>query len=229
MFKKTISISLIYIAFCNSAFAQKVDFKPETFTKKGLTLHIKDEDNSYTDAYRKRIAEVFFLQYPKLIKKYNTNSPKTVTFFIDKTYTGVAEAGGNQVRFNPAFFNKNPEDIDAITHELMHLVQGYGDNNSIPGWATEGIADYVRATDGINNTKANWTMPELKSTQNYTDAYRVTARFFMWITQNYKSDFVKKLDAAARAKKYNDNTWKEITGKSLTELWAAYVANPVLK
>ena len=48
----------------------------------------------------------------------------------------------------------------------MHVVQGYGDNK-VPSWVTEGIADYVRATEGINNSKAKWAMPDLTPELNY--------------------------------------------------------------
>ncbi|MEP7145151.1 MAG: basic secretory protein-like protein [Ferruginibacter sp.] len=117
---------------------------------------------------------------------------------------------------------------DVITHELMHSVQGYGYNN-VPAWVTEGIADYVRATEGINNAKANWAMPDWNASQHYSNAYRITARFFVWITQNYKADFVNRLDDAARKQTYTEATYKDITGKTLDELWKAYIANPVLK
>ncbi len=169
-----------------------------------------------------------FEQYPKLIQKYNPNSPKALTFNIDKSYTGIAVNFVKSIEFNPAWFETNPEDIDVITHELMHSVQGYGYNN-VPMWVTEGIADYVRATEGINNEKANWSMPDYNPTQNYDNSYRITARFFVWITQNYKSDFVNMLDDAARKQNYSDATWKNITGKTLDELWKAYAANPILK
>ncbi len=202
--------------------------KPDTISRNGLTLYFDDPDKSFTDAYKKRFVDTYFEQYPKLIKKYNTNSPKTLTFNINKSYTGIAVNYVNSIEFNPAWFETNPEDIDVITHELMHSVQGYGYNN-VPMWVTEGIADYVRATEGINNEKGNWSMPDYNSMQNYDNSYRITARFFVWITQNYKSDFVNMLDDACRKQNYSDATWENITGKTLNELWKAYAASPVLK
>jgi hypothetical protein len=168
------------------------------------------------------------MQYPKLIAKYNNESPKTVTFFIDPSYAGIAEAGGSTIRFNPAWFDKNPEDIDVVTHETMHLVQGYS-YRGVPGWVTEGIADYVRATEGFNNVKAAWSMPDLKPDHKYTSSYRITARFFVWITQKYNKDFVKLLDNAARKRTYSDTTWTELTGKTVDALWQEYVSNPVIQ
>lgn len=201
--------------------------KPDTISKNGLTLYMIDEEGSFTEANKQRFVDMYFTQYPKLVTKYNTASPKAVTFLIDKSYKGVAEASGTSVRFNPAFFNKNNEDLDAITHELMHLVQGYGETKA-PSWVTEGIADYVRGTYGINNVKGKWAMPDLDEKHNYDNSYRITARFFVWITQHYDSEFITKLDALIRNKNYTDNSWKDLSGKTLSELWAEYKANPAI-
>jgi len=206
----------------------KNETRPDTIIKNGLTLYFNDEEKSFTDAYKKRFVDTYFEQYPKLIKKYNPASPKAITFLIDKKYDGVAATSDGLIRYNPAWFDKNPEDIDVITHELMHIVQAYSGSN-VPGWITEGIADYVRATEGINNEKAKWSMPELKPEHNFENAYRITARFFVWITQKYKSDFVTMLDAAIRTQKFTEATWKNITGKTLAELWKEYVTYPTIK
>lgn len=199
--------------------------KGDTIKKKGLTLIFIDKDSSLTPEFKQRMVDAHFRQYPKLTKKYNPNSPKQVTFLIDKDYKGVAATGGGVIRYNPAWFDKNPEDIDVVTHELMHVVQGYG-YNKVPVWVTEGIADYVRATEGINNEKAAWKMPELKPEHKYSSSYRITARFFVWITKKYRKDFVQKLDDAARQKTYSADTWKELTEKTVEELWQEYAANP---
>jgi len=207
---------------------ERTPIQGDTIKRKKLTLVFADNDNTLSTEFKQWMIETYFKQYPKLIKKYNRESPKLVTFFLDKDYKGVAAAGGGVIRYNPTWFHKNPEDIDVVTHELMHIVQGYGYTN-VPSWVTEGIADYVRATEGINNEKANWKMPDLKPEHKYSSSYRITARFFLWITQNYKKDFVKKLDDAARQKTYSDATWKKLTGKTLDELWQEYLSNPALK
>lgn len=202
--------------------------KVDTINRNNLTLYVDDAQSSLTPEYKKRLIEAYFQQYPKLIARYNSESPKAVTFFIDPSYTGIAEAYGSRVRFNPAWFLKNPEDLDVVTHETMHLVQGYG-YNGVPFWVTEGIADYVRATEGFNNEKAGWSMPDLTPTHKYENAYRITARFFVWITQHYDKDFVKKLDDVARKQTYSNTTWKVLTGKTVDELWQEYSKDPMIK
>jgi hypothetical protein len=159
------------------------------------------------------------------MKRFNVNSATTVAFEIDTAYKGVAATSGTHIRFNPDWFRKHPEDIDVVTPELMHIVQNYG-NNEVPGWLTEGIADYARYTFGTNNVAANWQLTPYKAGQNYTNAYRVTARFLVW-TEKRKQlpGLVEHLDKAMRSGEYKPELWKKLTGKTIDELWAEYAAN----
>jgi hypothetical protein len=108
---------------------------------------------------------------------------------------------------------------------VMHIVQDYGDNVG-PGWLTEGIADYARNKFGVNNAAANWSLPAYKPTQNYDNAYRITARFLLWIEVKVKPGMVRTLDFQLRTHSYTNNTWKQLTGKALDELWKAYTEKP---
>lgn len=205
-------------------------FKHQVFTvKRGdLSLFFVDKDQLFTPDYQQKFIDLYFLQYPKLLKKYNDDVTKKVTFIIDKNYKGVAEADNGIIKFNPEWFAKNPEDLDVVTHELMHIVQNYKDEK-IPGWITEGIADYVRATEGVNNEKAKWQLPDLKPENNFDNSYRITARFFLWLTQKHDKDLIVKLDDDARNNKYSPDFWKNNTGKTIKELWDNYLRDSSLK
>lgn len=204
----------------------KLPAKPDTISKNGLTLYMIDEESSLTPVFKQRLIDAYFEQYPKLIARYNPNAKKAIRFVIDAKYDGVAvTTADDRIVYNPAWFHRNPEDIDVVTHELMHVTQAYKFGN-VPGWVTEGIADYVRATIGINNVKAKWSMPDVQTTHHYKNAYRITARFFLWLTQHYDKDFIVKLDNAARTNQYNADIWKLNGNKTVDELWAEYTANP---
>jgi hypothetical protein len=95
------------------------------------------------------MAIVFFTIYPKEIAYFNNpNSPKTVYWDFDPTYTGVAYTYSGHTVFGVNYFNANPSDVDVVTHESDHIVQAYG-NNNVPGWLVEGIADYARFKFGV--------------------------------------------------------------------------------
>ena len=230
-----IACALIGLAYSCSLRAQnnwqhtendrKTAVDTDSITKNGYTLIWINKDKNFSPALKERLVAAYFTNYPKLAKKYNRNTIKKVSFVIDPDYKGVAATVGGIVRYSPAWFAKNPGDIDVVTHEVMHIVQAYPDGAG-PWWITEGIADFVRFDNGIDNTGANWTLPDYSDKQKYTDSYRVTARFLYWINKHVKKDFVKKLDAAMRSKSYRDDFWKTQTGQTIDELWAAYSQNP---
>jgi len=217
-------IILLFLSLSVTAFAQKAD----TIKKGKLTLVFISNDASFSMVTKQRLIDAFFIVYPKEINEYNKNSSTLVTFFIDTAYKGVAATSNDKVRFNPDWFVKHPEDIDVVTHEVMHIVQNYGRTPRNTGWLTEGIADYARWKFGINNEKGGWTLTEFKPTQSYTNSYRITARFLVWAEKHKNKELVNKLDDAMRTGKYTPELWTQLTGKNVDDLWAEYAQNPVI-
>jgi hypothetical protein len=199
----------------------------KTYHKKGETLIFTNQDKDLNPAVKKRLIKTFFTVYPDEKKYFNTNATDTVHVRIDTSYSGVAYTSGGRTVISAAWFHKHPQDTDVITHEVMHIVQAYPPHSG-PDWLTEGIADYVRYKYGVNNKAAGWKLTPYSSKQSYTDSYRVAARFLAWLTQNYDKNIVKKLDTQMRNKTYTKELWKDITGKSLDNLWKIYSENPEL-
>jgi len=227
--KKYVLIFIAIIA-CGHLFAQTTtdtsSAEAITITKNNLTLHFM-RNVRFSAVTQQRLIDAFFTVYPAEMKRFNLKSQPEVTFMVDSGYKGVAATSYGLVRFNPQWFVKHPEDIDVVTHEVMHIVQNYGSNN-VPGWLTEGIADYARYTFGINNAASGWSLTPFKPTQSYTNAYRITARFLVWLQKNKQSDIVDKLDASMRAGTYTPELWVKLTSKNVDELWAEYAAKPEL-
>lgn len=231
--RKLFAIATIAVLVIQQSYAQsdwnKLDLADataiDTITKRKYTLIFIDKSPDFDQHLKKRLTAVFFKVYPKEAKKYNPNTLRQVTFIIDPQYTGVAAAGGGIVRFNPAWFKKNPGDVDVVTHEVMHIVQDYP-RGAGPGWITEGIADYVRYTMGVDNKGAGWSLTEFNDKQSYENAYRITARFFYWLEQQGQKGLVKHLDHAMRTKTYSPSFWQEQTGKTVDEWWATYAQDP---
>jgi hypothetical protein len=199
----------------------------DTISRKGYTLVFLNKDANLNESVKQRLIEAFFSVYPKEAKMYNKHTLKKVVFYMDPDYKGVAATSGDIVRFNPKYFQSNPGDIDVVTHEVMHIVQAYP-GNAGPGWLTEGIADYVRFKMGVDNQGAHWTLPNFSTKQSYENAYRVTARFLVWIEKNKGKGIVKQLDSDLRTRKYNAETWKQLTGKTVDELWSEYALNSAI-
>lgn len=193
----------------------------------GFTVDFQDPTGVADQALADRMVETFFAVYPRLVADFNPAAPRRVVFVIDPAYEGVAATQGDRIMYDPDWFARHPGDIDVVTHELMHVVQAYGDN-AVPGWLTEGVADYVRALYGVDNPGAGWALPAFASSQRYDNGYRVTARFLAWLEGHGHSGLVRKLDARMRTGSYTDDAWRAVTGKTVEDLWADYAAAPAL-
>jgi hypothetical protein len=220
-FMKTCILMLLSCLLTLYVSAQQTD----TTNHKGYKLIFINQDVTLDTALQKKMVKTFYTVYPELAKAYNKRTLKEVTMVIDTAYKGVAETDNGKVTISSVWMHKHPQDIDVITHEVMHIVQDYGQSTG-PGWLTEGIADYVRNKFGVNNAAAKWTLPAYKPTQKYTDAYRVTARFLVWIEQKVKPGAVKNFNKQLRLHKFTDDSWKAETGKTLDELWTSYAQHP---
>lgn len=201
------------------------NWSSDTFTQNGYTLNWQSNDATFDINLKRQMVETFFTVYPKLAKDFNPGVTKTVLFKIDTAYKGVAATSATSVVYNPKWFEKNPKDIDVVTHEVMHIIQGYPDYN--PWWLVEGIADYVRSKYGVANAEGGWSLPDVKASQNYDNGYRITARFLAWC-ENKKPGSVKTFDGALRNRTYSSDLWKTVFGKSIDELWAEYLTNPAI-
>ena len=108
-----------------------------------------------------------------------------------------------------------------MIHELCHVVQAYG-HKKVPGWVTEGIADYVRWFKFEPAERRPHPNPD---TAKYTDGYQTTAAFFDWIVRTKNKSFVQRLNAAARNGKYSDDLFRQYAKKPLDELWAEFIGS----
>lgn len=217
----SVTLLLCFIVAANAQISTKV------YNKNGYKLTITNYDATLDTAELKRLVKTFYIVYPELAKEYNPATLKDVKMVVDTSYKGVAATADGKVTIASSWLHKRPEDIDVVTHEVMHIVQDYGESVG-PGWLTEGIADYARNKFGVNNAAAKWTLPNYKSTQNYDNAYRITARFLVWIEAKVKPGIVKELDNQMRKHTYTDNAWKQQTGKTVDELWKTYTENPAI-
>jgi len=221
--KNIIAIILSLNCFIIAAKAQQTT----TYDKNGYKLTFINFDATLDTAIQQRMVKTFYTVYPELANTYNKETAKEVTFVIDTAYKGVAATAHGKVTISSKWMHLHPEDIDVITHEVMHIVQDYGRSVG-PGWLTEGIADYARYKFGVNNEAAKWSLATYKEGSNYTNAYRVTARFLVWIEQKVKPGIVKELDSQLRQHTYTADTWQQQTGKTLDELWKSYTENPIV-
>jgi hypothetical protein len=148
-------------------------------------------------------------------------APTEVSIVL-KPGSGVAEAAGNQISGNSVWFRSQlkGEAVGAMVHELVHVVQQYGDH-AFPGWLTEGIADYVRFFQfepGYHGADDLWLKRQDFAKVRFDGAYRQSANFLDWVTRKYDPQIVVKLNALARRGAYREDIWQQVSGKTLEEL-----------
>jgi hypothetical protein len=159
----------------------------------------------------------------------NYTPPKTYTL-VFKNMNGVAYTTGMgshnaETVISVAWITAHPEDFGMVIHEMTHVIQGYsGQTYGAAGWLVEGEADYVRFYKYEPDVPRDQVIPSNPQTASYKDGYRTTASFISYVTWKYNRGLLFDLDTALRAGTYTDADWQTITGKSLSDLWAEYVA-----
>jgi hypothetical protein len=199
-----------------------------THARGGYTLILNNNDPTIDAVLTQRMVEAFFAVYPRQAARFNPEAARTVYWIFEPNFAGVASTNGNIITFGTRYLKAHPQDIDVVTHEAMHVVQDYR-RCPVDGWMTEGLADYARHQYGVNNAAAGWSLPTYLPVQNYTDSYRVTGRFFMWLERRVRQTILTEIDAAARGCAYsNPGTWISLTGQTPEQLWARYAADPAI-
>ncbi len=138
---------------------------------------------------------------------------------------GVAYTSGGQITGSVAHFKHHPDDVGAMVHETVHVVQSYRVPGN-PGWLVEGIADYVRFFK-YEPGRLGRISPQRA---HYDGSYRVTAAFLAYLTEKYDKEVVRKLNKMMREGEYKKEIFQKWTGKSLEQLdeeWRATLTGKV--
>ncbi len=196
-----------------------------------IFLHISsDLESTFNQTFVKRLETHFNQIYPILAERWNYGIMYDVNYDIGELAGAAAYQMGTSnplvmgIYLIPSHFKSNPNDMHTLTHEMTHALQVYKDskysaaNNANGGsWITEGIADVSRYS-----YDRTFSLPAYSLNQSYTDSYRVTARFFIWIDKNVDSTFVEQFHEALKCEAYTQKLFTRITGYTLDELWQMY-------
>lgn len=139
--------------------------------------------------------------------------PRRIAMTIDPRYRGVAATMHDRIVGSPRYFSKHRDDVGAMVHETVHVVQGYA-RGERPSWLVEGISDYVRFFK-YEPGKLGRINPE---TAHYDGSYRVSAAFLAHLVEKYDKDLVRKLNRALRLGRYKPELFRQLTGKDLPAL-----------
>lgn len=199
-----------------------------TGVEKPLEITFKTRFVVHTEVARKarkfaaKAKELCEEWYPKLYAQFDTPegpAPSSVVHLWFQPMDGVAFAAGDRIHISERWVTEqSPEDYGMVVHELFHIVQAYRGGGE--GWATEGLADYVR----MGMYEPGTPLPKPTEKSSYRDAYKTTAAFFIWLEKGPAPGIALELNAASRKRESILDIFKNKTGKDVDTLWAEYFA-----
>jgi len=166
--------------------------------------------------WAEKVARVCERQYQMICEELKSDGFKPrqrITMTLKKDYNGVAGTSGGHITGSVRFFKAHPDDVGAMVHETVHVVQNYGGRGN-PSWLVEGIADYIRFFKYEPGKIGGLNPDRLR----YNGSYRQSAAFLAYVTDKYDKELVRKLNALLRQGKYKEDIFKELTGKTVQEL-----------
>ncbi|CAN1134497.1 Basic secretory protease (Fragments) [Linum perenne] len=141
-----------------------------------------------------------------------------ISLFIDDI-DGVAYIIKNEIHASARWISFNlKRDFEAVMYHQMATMWQWNGKGKASVNVTTGIADFVRLKAGY--APYYWAKPGEGS--QWDEGYDVTARFLDYC-DGLKSGFVAQLNKKMRYG-YNDGFFRELTGKSVDQLWRDYKA-----
>src|SRR5262249_39096091 len=171
--------------------------------------------------WAERAARVCERQFPVICDELMGDGfvpPTMVPLVIRKDAPWLAGSAGGRVIGSAGYFRANPDDVGALVHSAVYVVQRYPGGPPAPRGRSPGMADYIRffkyepgRLDPLN--------PDLARCDGSS---RETAAFLAFLVARYDPRLVNRLNAILRAGRYDEGTWQALTGKALWELEAEW-------
>lgn len=180
----------------------------------------------------KELMPVILEWYPKLVALLPSDgycAPEVIELEFRNDIRLPAHTGGNKISLNAPWIASElqGEAKGCVVHELCHVVQNYRQvlrtnpqATLSPSWVTEGLADYIRWF--LYEPQSKGAVIRDASQAKHDASYRITANFFDWVVTTQDKDLPQQLNTAAREGRYSDALWKTWTGKTVSELAAAW-------
>ena len=166
-----------------------------------------------------RVAEWYGANYPDIVRLIDapTNDlPRDLTLrFRSDLKPGVpGYAQGATMTLSVPHVFRHVDDVRGMfIHELTHVAQAYPVYE--PSWLVEGLADAVRYLLSPANDAWKHGVDRIDPKKlDYAHKYGEAARFILWVQAQNHPNLVAKLSRALKDKRYNDQTWTELTGKT---------------
>jgi hypothetical protein len=194
--------------------ALKCDPPVELFTYP-VEVSLEIEEAPEMAEWAKKTARICERAYRMINEELRSEGykPRTeIRMSLKPGYSGVAETSGGHITGSVKYFKGHPDDVGAMIHETVHVVQHYRGGG--PGWLVEGVADYVR----FFKFEPGKMRPPRADRARYDGSYQTSAAFLAYLVEKYDPDIVRKLNERLRKGQYKEEAFREFTGKPVSEL-----------
>ncbi len=130
-----------------------------------------------------RECERVYPLFCELLKSEGYKPAHHITMALKTDYRGVAATGGTRITGSVKYFKDHPQDVGAMVHESIHVIQRYRGRGN-PGWLVEGLDDYLR----FFIYEPGNLGPIRADRAHYNSSYRVTAAFLAYVIDKYEKD-----------------------------------------
>jgi len=143
--------------------------------------------------------------------------PASITI-IFREMKGVAYWDGKAINVATQWVAAHPEDAALVVHELTHVLQAY---RKVPGWFTEGEADYIRF-QLLEQGKFGIRLDLAKMKPR--DSYRVTG-WFLAQAEDKHPGLIRRMHAAAKEGRDVEQAFAaHCAGRTIDQFWAELAA-----
>ncbi|SJL06358.1 related to pathogenesis-related protein NtPRp27 [Armillaria ostoyae] len=177
----------------------------------------------------------------------NPDLPQTVgsVMLVLRSMDGVAYTTGSEthkeIHLSVDYIVKKGEGgedvgreiMGVLTHEMVHCYQ-YNARGTCPGGLVEGIAglfcwvvhclflndaDFVRLHSDL--APPHWSPHSVPD--KWDSGYQHTAYFLDWLEDRYGKGTVRELNVLMKEREWEENMFRELTGRKLGKLWKFYI------
>ncbi|KAK0455897.1 hypothetical protein EV421DRAFT_1886507 [Armillaria borealis] len=148
----------------------------------------------------------------------NPDLPQTVgsVMLVLRSMDGVAHTTGSETH-KEIHLSVDYIIMGVLTHEMVHCYQ-YNARGTCPGGLVEGIADFVRLHSDL--APPHWSQHSVPD--KWDAGYQHTAYFLDWLEDRYGKGTVRELNVLMKEREWEENMFRELTGRKLGKLWKFY-------
>lgn len=225
---KAIAVGTTKITLKDTVSGKTYTFSLEVYdvSSRELEEYIRIETNGLISGeMEQKVTKLLYEVYPEIFDYFAYGKyRKVVCNFTneDEIYTTWIPGSEEVSMFISApYLKQYPNDVDCITHELIHCAQEYPHTDEWT-WLLEGITDYGRNIFGLYNEEAGWSIPKYSPSHKPSDGYGPVAAFLTYVAENHNADIIQILNKRLKAGTCSDSVWVESTDHTLEELWELY-------